>query len=160
VKRETGKDGGQTDTFPENSHEEYLLALVELFEKPSSSSAFSTTCKFSKYAAAKQADQLGDRSLSRRILQLKEATPNDANVYRRLARGKEDGNLAEASYFTGRTAVASRQYLFVAQSWNVAADPMPTRKSATKGYCLRSFLYRIRIMPWALEHTQGQLRTP
>jgi hypothetical protein len=80
VKRETGKDGGQTDTFPE-PHEEYLLALVELFEKPSSSSAFSTTCKFSNaYAAAKQADQLGDRSLSRRILQLKEATPNDANL--------------------------------------------------------------------------------
>jgi len=50
------------------------------------------------YMTAKQADQRGDRSLAKDILlQLKETTPHDARIYRRLARmEKEEGNLSAA----------------------------------------------------------------
>ena len=50
------------------------------------------------YDAAKRADQDGDRTLAKSILwQLKETTPNDARIYRRLARmEKEEGNVSTA----------------------------------------------------------------
>jgi hypothetical protein len=103
-------------------------------------------------AAAKQADQLGDRSLSRRILQLKEATPNDACLSPIGWKGRRQSG-GSTSYFTGRFAVASRQCLSVV-SWALRR-PMPTRKSATKGYCLRSFLAASVSCLGCGRHTQG-----
>ena len=79
-----------------NNKDDTLDVLQKVFDKPSS--PYSNRQVKLMYAAAKQADQMGDRDLTRRILlQLKECTPHDARIYRRLARlEKEEGNLAAA----------------------------------------------------------------
>ena len=77
--------------------DEYLSVLTKVFDD-SSSSKYSNYEVKKIYAAAKEADQMGDRALSKRILnELKEATPHDGRVYRRLARLEtEDGNIVAA----------------------------------------------------------------
>jgi tetratricopeptide (TPR) repeat protein len=69
-----------------------LRAVIQkMFDQPSS--IYSNLEVQQMYAAAKQADQMGDRSLSKRILyELQIATPHDARVYRRLARMEYEDN--------------------------------------------------------------------
>lgn len=78
---------------PDTPTKEYLS---KLFEAPSSQ--YSNFEVKQMYAAAKSADQSGDRALSRQILyKLKEATPHDARIYRRLARMEsEEGSIHNA----------------------------------------------------------------
>ena len=85
----------QEVTKPTVLPEDYLSVLQKVFDKPSSVSNREVQ---QMYAAAKHADQAGDRELSKRILQeLKRATPHDARIYRRLARlEKEEGNVQAA----------------------------------------------------------------
>ena len=66
--------------------------IQKMFDQPSS--IYSNWEVKQMYAAAKHADQMGDRILSKRILyELKTATPNDARIYRRIARMElEDNN--------------------------------------------------------------------
>jgi tetratricopeptide (TPR) repeat protein len=75
---------------------EYLTVLKKMFDQPSS--PYSNREVKQMYAAAKHADQMGNRELTKRILlELKTATPNDARIYRRLARlEQEDGQVAAA----------------------------------------------------------------
>lgn len=92
------KKSRQTPVQPESNMptSEYVSILRKIFEKPSS--PFSNREVKQMYQAAKHADQMGDRALAKRILtELKEATPHDARIYRRLARmEKEDGNVQAA----------------------------------------------------------------
>lgn len=61
------------------------LVLQKMFEQPSS--IYSNYEVQQMYSVSKQADQMGDRALAKRILyELKSATPHDARIYRRLAR--------------------------------------------------------------------------
>ena len=78
---------------PNTPTKEYLSKLFEA--SPSQYSNFEVK---QMYAAAKSADQSGDRALSRQILyKLKEATPHDARIYRRLARMEsEEGSIHNA----------------------------------------------------------------
>jgi tetratricopeptide (TPR) repeat protein len=75
---------------------EYLTDLKKMFDQPSS--PYSNREVKQMYAAAKHADQMGNRELTKRILlELKTATPNDARIYRRLARlEQEDGQVTAA----------------------------------------------------------------
>lgn len=67
---------------PETPTKEYLS---KLFDAPASQ--YSNLEVKQMYKAAKAADQNGDRTLSKQILlKLKDATPHDARIYRRLAR--------------------------------------------------------------------------
>lgn len=93
-KRE-GKKTATRSKPPTVLPENYLAVLNKVFEKPSSVSNRDVK---QMYAAAKKADQMGDRKLSKRILQeLLRATPHDARIYRRLARlEKEEGSHAKA----------------------------------------------------------------
>ena len=70
--------------------------LTKIFDKPSS--PYSNREVKQMYQAAKHSDQMGDTALSKRILmELKECTPHDARVYKRLARLEEqEGNLSAA----------------------------------------------------------------
>ncbi len=70
--------------------------IQKMFDQPSS--VYSNWEVRQMYAAAKQADQMGDRALSKRILyELKVATPHDARIYRRIARMElEDSQVAVA----------------------------------------------------------------
>ena len=81
------------NTAPMNPTKEYLSKLYE-----SSSSQYSNLEVKEMYHSAKVADQTGDRALSKKILyKLKEATPHDARIYRRLARMEsEEGNIHRA----------------------------------------------------------------
>jgi len=78
---------------PDTPTKEYLS---KLFDAPPSQ--YSNLEVTQMYAAAKAADQSGDRALSRQILyKLKEATPHDARIYRRLARMEsEEGSIDNA----------------------------------------------------------------
>jgi tetratricopeptide (TPR) repeat protein len=84
------------NTLPAMSSKDFVSVLKKVFDKPSS--PYSNWEVKQMYDAAKHADQIGDRALSKRILlELKEATPHDGRIYRRLARlEKEEGNLAAA----------------------------------------------------------------
>jgi tetratricopeptide (TPR) repeat protein len=65
---------------------EYLKSLARALRAPSSPFASNIQVK-ELYSAAKQADQLGERKVAMDLLQtLLMVTPNDARVYRRLAR--------------------------------------------------------------------------
>ena len=77
-------------------NEESINQLSKTFSSPSS--IYSNREVREMYMAAKLADQAGDRKRSKAILtQLREATPNDMRVVRRLARMEsEDGNLHSA----------------------------------------------------------------
>jgi len=72
---------------------EYLSKLFE-----ASKSKYSNVEVKEMYAASKVADQAGDRDLAKQILhRLKEATPHDARIYRRLARMEsEEGKIHKA----------------------------------------------------------------
>ena len=77
-------------------NEESIHQLSKTFNAPSS--IFSNREVREMYIEAKLADQAGDRQRSKEILsQLREATPHDMRVVRRLARmEQEDGNLPTA----------------------------------------------------------------
>ena len=79
------------------SKDEYISVLKKVFDE-SSQSRYSNYEVKKMYAAAKEADQIGDRDLSKLILtELMEATPHDGRIYRRLSRmEKEEGNVAGA----------------------------------------------------------------
>jgi tetratricopeptide (TPR) repeat protein len=76
---------------------EYLSTLAESIQAPSSKYASNIEAK-ELYEASKQADQLGEREIAQKLLEtLLEVTPNDARVYRRLARmASEDGQVGKA----------------------------------------------------------------
>ena len=82
-----GKGGPDTPT------KEYLSKLFA-----ASASQYSNFEVKEMYAAAKAADQAGDRIMSKQILyKLKDATPHDARIYRRLCRmEQEEGNIHRA----------------------------------------------------------------
>lgn len=77
-------------------NEESINQLSKTFSSPSS--IYSNREVREMYMAAKLADQAGDRKRSKAVLtQLREATPGDMRVVRRLARMEsEDGNLHSA----------------------------------------------------------------
>lgn len=77
-------------------NEESINQLSKTFNAPSST--FSNREVREMYMEAKLADQAGNRNRSKAILfQLREATPHDLRVVRRLARmEQEDGNLSSA----------------------------------------------------------------
>lgn len=76
---------------------DYRSFLTKAFEKSSSTASNNRQVK-ELYAAAKAADQAGDREASKTLLlRLKNMTPNDGRILRRLARMEtEEGNVAEA----------------------------------------------------------------
>jgi tetratricopeptide (TPR) repeat protein len=79
------------------SDKEYLIKLSKTLQAPSS--PYSSNVKAKElYMASKKADQLGERNVAIDLLQtLLEVTPNDARVYRRLARMySEEGDLSLA----------------------------------------------------------------
>lgn len=78
---------------PETPTKEYLSKLFA-----ASKTQYSNFEVKEMYAAAKGADQAGDRAMAKQILKkLKEATPHDARIYRRLARmEQEEGNVYQA----------------------------------------------------------------
>ncbi|CAB9522141.1 tetratricopeptide repeat [Seminavis robusta] len=80
-------------SYPINPSKEYLS---KLFDAPSSQ--YSNFEVKEMYAAAKTADKNGDRVLCKQILhKLKEATPHDGRIHRRLARMEmEEGNVYQA----------------------------------------------------------------
>lgn len=77
---------------------EYLSKLTKAMQSSPSSPYASNKDVKEIYLASKQADQLGERFLAIELLEsLLEITPNDARVYRRLARMySEQGNLDQA----------------------------------------------------------------
>lgn len=91
-----GKPKKKVQRDPSILPSDYLSVLKKMFDKPSS--PYSNREVKQMYAAAKHADQVGDRQLSKRILlELKKATPNDARIFRRLSRMEnEEGNVAAA----------------------------------------------------------------
>jgi tetratricopeptide (TPR) repeat protein len=91
-KRHPGSEAIKDTTFAKPTKE----YLSRLFDAPASQ--YSNFEVQQMYAAAKTADQNGDRALTKQLLQkLKEATPHDARIYRRLARlENEEGNLEGA----------------------------------------------------------------
>jgi len=76
---------------------DYRSYLTKAFEKSSSTTSNNRQVK-ELYAAAKAADQAGDREASKALLlRLKEMTPNDGRILRRLARMEvEEGRVEEA----------------------------------------------------------------
>jgi tetratricopeptide (TPR) repeat protein len=76
---------------------DYRSYLTKAFEKSSSTLSNNRQVK-ELYAAAKAADQAGDRQASKTLLhRLKEMTPNDGRILRRLARMEvEEGRVEEA----------------------------------------------------------------
>lgn len=101
VELEEDDDEEDEDDVEESVHdnlinEESISQLSKTFNAPSST--FSNREVREMYIEAKVADQAGDRTRSKEILtQLREATPHDMRVVRRLARiEQEDGNLAKA----------------------------------------------------------------
>lgn len=76
---------------------DYRSFLTKAFEKSSSTSSNNRQVK-ELYAAAKAADQAGDREASKALLhRLKEMTPNDGRILRRLARMEtEEGRVEQA----------------------------------------------------------------
>jgi tetratricopeptide (TPR) repeat protein len=65
--------------------------LQKMFDQPSS--IYSNYEVQQMYTASKQADQMGNRALAKRILyELKSATPHDARIYRRVARMEMEEN--------------------------------------------------------------------
>lgn len=98
---EDDEDDGENENEDESTHtdivnEESINKLSKTFNAPSSN--FSNRDVREMYIEAKLADQAGDREHSKNILiQLREATPHDMRVVRRLARmEQEDGNLPSA----------------------------------------------------------------
>lgn len=112
------------------------------------------------YAQAKTADQEGDRSMSRALLlQLKELTPNDARIYRRLARfEKEEGNMsaARAILQEGLRLHPKNAYL-----WHGLGSMAATDQDAKKYY--RRAIDVDPTLPHSyhalgtLEHSQGRI---
>jgi len=146
------------DTSTPSSQEQYLSVLNKVFEKPSS--PYSNLQVKQMYQAAKQADQQGDRELSKRILvKLKQATPHDARIYRRLARmEKEEGNMsaARAILQEGLRLHPDNAFLWHGLGQMAASD------SDTKKYWRKA----IQVDPsfphpyhslGTLEHTQGRI---
>eukprot|EP00522_Entomoneis_paludosa_P016231 CAMPEP_0172439578 /NCGR_PEP_ID=MMETSP1065-20121228/515_1 /TAXON_ID=265537 /ORGANISM="Amphiprora paludosa, Strain CCMP125" /LENGTH=1006 /DNA_ID=CAMNT_0013188277 /DNA_START=41 /DNA_END=3061 /DNA_ORIENTATION=- len=101
VKRRDQSKGGNRNKSHDDSSvmskDQYISVLKKVFDE-SSSTKYSNYEVKQIYAAAKEADQMGDRALSKRILnELKESTPRDGRIYRRLARMEnEEGNVAGA----------------------------------------------------------------
>jgi len=79
-----------SSTTPAPNLKEYLAALSS-----APPAQYSNIDIHNMYQAAKQADQVGDRHLSKTLLlKLKDATPNDARIFRRLARmDSEEGRV-------------------------------------------------------------------
>ena len=82
--------------LPSPSNGRYIFDLSRAFNAPSP--AYSNRDVREMYLESKAADQAGNRRKAKAILtQLREATPHDMRVVRRLARmEEEDGNLATA----------------------------------------------------------------
>ena len=83
------------------STKEYLSNLAKSIQEPSSSSStlyLNNVQVKELYLASKQADQLGEYTVAQRLLEtLVRVTPNDARIYRRLARlAVEQGNVSKA----------------------------------------------------------------
>jgi len=100
VKNRESRKKRQRSTHDDESvmtKEQYINVLKKVFDE-SSSTKYSNYEVKQIYAAAKEADKMGDRALSKRILnELKEATPGDGRIYRRLSRmEKEEGNIPGA----------------------------------------------------------------
>ena len=114
------------------SKDEYISVLKKVFDQ-SSPSRYSNYEVQQMYAASKEADQLGDRALSKRILnELKEVTPHDARVVRRLSRmEKEEGNLmgARALLWEGLETNPHNAYL-----WQGLAQVASTDAQAVEFY--------------------------
>jgi len=96
IDKEDVEDEYDDETNDSMVNEESINQLSKTFSSPSS--IYSNREVREMYMAAKLADQAGDRKRSKAILtQLREATPNDMRVVRRLARMEsEDGNLHSA----------------------------------------------------------------
>jgi len=99
------KSGSTTDDVTESSSplspftgttEEYRGILKKLFIAPAAE--YSNLEVKQMYAAAKEADQRGNRFLAKQILSsLVKAVPNDARIFRRMSRMEsEDGNIMKA----------------------------------------------------------------
>jgi tetratricopeptide (TPR) repeat protein len=82
---------------PTTSTKEYLTKLTEAIRAPSSPYSSNFEVK-ELYIASKQADQLGERGVAKELLEtLVKLTPNDARIYRRLARmNAEEGKVSTA----------------------------------------------------------------
>lgn len=89
-------EGKKKPPSPIKQPNDYRSYLTKAFEAPSSSSNNRQVKEL--YKAAKEADQAGDRVASKELLtRLKELTPSDGRVLRRLSRmAVEDGNMEEA----------------------------------------------------------------
>ena len=94
--KQFGKAKPKGKTPKRQTPNEYREVLQKAFTKPTS--PYSNLDVKMIYAACKQADKHGDRKMTKDLLMvLKEATPNDARIYRRLARLEvEDGNASGA----------------------------------------------------------------
>jgi tetratricopeptide (TPR) repeat protein len=141
------------------SREDLVTSLTKLFDK-SSASKYSNLQVQQMYAAAKLADQQGQRGVAREILtQLLEATPQDARLYRRLARmEKEEGRISQAREILQR---GLRVHPKNAYLWQGLGQLAATETEAKKFY--RRAIRSDPTMPNAyhalgtLEHSQGYI---
>lgn len=141
------------------SKDEYISVLKKVFDD-SSSSRYSNYEVKQIYAAAKEADQMGDRILSKRILaELKEATPHDMRIYRRLSRmEKEEGDLVAAKAILQEGLGLDPKNAFL---WHGLAQ-LATSDLEAKQYYRKAIQSNPSLpMPYhalgTLEHSQGRI---
>jgi tetratricopeptide (TPR) repeat protein len=138
-----------------------LSVLKKVFDKPSS--PYSNREVKQMYMAAKHADQAGDRELTKRLLlELKKATPNDARVYRRLARmEKEDGNIAAARAVLeeGLELHPNNAFLWhgLGQLEGYAGNSVAQKQHLRKAIEIDPSLPQSYHALGTLEHTQGRV---
>jgi tetratricopeptide (TPR) repeat protein len=162
-KRQGQPSPKKTFKKPKQSQKDYLQNLSKTLQAPSS--PYSSNVKVKElYMASKEADQLGDRQLAIKLLEtLLQVTPNDARIYRRLARMfSEQGHLdrARATLQQGLRRMPDNPWL-----WHGMATLELTHGCA-KHQARRFFQKAIRVDPTfahsyhalgTLEHNQGNI---
>lgn len=161
-KRE-GRPSPKKATKPTQSSKEYLTNLSRALQAPSPPYSSNVQVK-ELYSASKQADQLGERKVAIELLEtLVGVTPNDARIYRRLARMySEQGDLdqARATLHLGLRRLPENPWL-----WH-GLGQLELRYGCAKLQARRNFQKAIQVDPTfahsyhalgTLEHTQGNI---
>ena len=141
------------------TRQDLIQSLTKLFTD-SKDTKYSNYQVQQMYAAAKLADQQGQRDVSRQILQqLLEATPQDARLYRRLARlHKEEGNLAAARAMLqqGLRRHAQNPYLWHGLGQLAATDTEAIAFYRRAIRCDSDFAHAYHALG-TLQHSLGQI---
>ena len=156
----------QRDNNPNNNlptpTKEYLTALTKAIQAPSAPNSNNVQVK-ELYLASKQADQMGERELAKELItQLLTLTPNDARLYRRLARmASEEGNVSGARSILqqGIRRLPHNGYLWqgLGQLELKQGDPAQARTHLRKAIEVDPSLPHAYHALGTLEHTQGRI---